>query len=344
MILDPILGWFSNDLAIDLGTANTVVYAKGKGIVVSEPSVVAVARDGRGVDKVRAVGKEAKEMLGRTPGNIVAIRPMKDGVIADFEITEAMLRYFIARVHDRKRLMRPRIVIAVPSGITEVEKRAVRESAMSTGAREVFLIDEPMAAAIGAGLPVTEPSGNMIIDIGGGTTEVAVISLAGIVYSNSVRVGGDKMDEAIINYVKRKYNLLIGERTAELIKITVGTAYPTTDVRSMEVKGRDLVGGVPKTLELKSDEVLEALQEPINAIVESVKVALERTPPELAADIVDKGIVMTGGGALLANLDILLREATGLPVMLAEDPLTAVANGVGRCLDGALLRDVSIQS
>jgi rod shape-determining protein MreB len=343
--LKRILGWFSNDLAIDLGTANTLVYAKGKGIVVSEPSVVAVLKDGHGPDKVRAVGKAAKEMLGRTPGNIVAIRPMKDGVIADFEVTEAMLRYFIERVHNRSStLVRPRIVIAVPSGITSVEQRAVRESAISAGAREVFLIEEPMAAAIGAGLPVTEPSGNMIVDIGGGTTEVAVISLSGIVYSNSTRVGGDKMDEAIINYVKRKYNLLIGERTAELIKVTIGTAYPTGEVRSMEVKGRDLVGGVPKTLEIKSDEVLEALQEPINAIVESVKVALERTPPELAADIVDKGIVMTGGGALLANLDILLREATGLPVMLAEDPLTAVANGVGRCLDGALLRDVSIAS
>ena len=345
MPLKRILGWFSNDLAIDLGTANTLVYAKGKGIVVSEPSVVAVLKDGHGPDKVRAVGKAAKEMLGRTPGNIVAIRPMKDGVIADFEVTEAMLRYFIERVHNRSStLVRPRIVIAVPSGITSVEQRAVRESAISAGAREVFLIEEPMAAAIGAGLPVTEPSGNMIVDIGGGTTEVAVISLSGIVYSNSVRVGGDKMDDAIINYVKRKYNLLIGERTAELIKMSIGTAYPTVDVRSMEVKGRDLVGGVPKTLEIKSDEVMEALQEPVNAIVESVKVALERTPPELAADIVDKGIVMTGGGALLANLDILLREATGLPVMLAEDPLTAVAIGVGRCLDGPLLKDVSIQS
>jgi rod shape-determining protein MreB len=343
-LLNRILGWFSSDLAIDLGTANTLVYAKNKGIVVCEPSVVAVTKDGRGPDKVRAVGREAKEMLGRTPGNIVAIRPMKDGVIADFEITEAMLRYFIMRVHNRSTLVRPRIVVAVPSGITEVEKRAVRESAMSAGAREVYLIEEPMAAAIGAGLPVTEPSGNMIVDIGGGTTEVAVISLSGIVYSNSVRVGGDKMDDAIINYVKRKYNLLIGERTAELIKITIGTAYPNADVKSMEVKGRDLVGGVPKTLEIKSDEVMEALQEPVNAIVEAVKVALERTPPELAADIVDKGIVMTGGGALLANLDILLREATGLPVMLAEDPLTAVAIGVGRCLDGALLKDVSIQS
>ncbi len=345
MLLDPIWGWFSNDLAIDLGTANTLVYAKGRGIVVSEPSVVAVVKDGRGPDKVRAVGREAKEMLGRTPGNIVAIRPMKDGVIADFEITEAMLRYFIQRVHNRSTLVRPRIVVAVPSGITEVEKRAVRESAVSAGAREVYLIEEPMAAAIGAGLPVTEPSGNMIVDIGGGTTEVAVISLSGIVYSNSARVGGDKMDEAIINYVKRKYNLLIGERTAELIKINIGTAYPSDESVSMEVKGRDLVAGVPKTLELKSDEVREALAEPINAVVESVKIALERTPPELSADIVDKGIVMVGGGALLDNLDVLLREATGLPVMLAEDPLTAVALGTGRCLDELkLLKEVTIRS
>jgi len=345
MLLDPILGWFSNDLAIDLGTANTLVYARGRGIVVSEPSVVAIVKDARGANKVRAVGREAKDMLGRTPGNIVATRPIKDGVIADFEVTEAMLRYFIARVHNRSTLVRPRIVIAVPSGITEVEKRAVRESAMSAGAREVYLIEEPMAAAIGAGLPVTEPSGNMIIDIGGGTTEVAVISLSGIVYSNSTRVGGDKMDEAIIDYIKRKYNMLIGERTAEEIKITIGTAYASEESRSMELKGRDLVAGVPKTLEVKSEEVREALQGPVNAVVDAVKVALEQTPPELAADIVDKGIVLTGGGALLRNLDILLREETGLPVMLAEDPLSAVALGTGRCLDEIhLLKDVSIRT
>ncbi|MCH2410678.1 rod shape-determining protein [Myxococcota bacterium] len=346
MSLNRILGWFSNDLAIDLGTANTLVFAKGKGIVVSEPSVVAVVKEARGPDKVRSVGREAKEMLGRTPGNIVAIRPMKDGVIADFEVTEAMLRYFIERVHNRSStLVRPRVVIAVPSGITSVEQRAVKESALSAGAREVYLIEEPMAAALGAQLPVTEPSGNMIVDIGGGTTEVAVISLSGVVYSNSTRVGGDKMDEAIINYIKRKYNLLVGERSAEKIKIEVGTAFPENELRVMEIKGRDLVAGVPKTLEIKSDEVLEALQEPINAVVESVKLALERTPPELAADIVDKGIVMVGGGALLRNLDILLRETTGLPVMVAEDPLTAVVLGTGQCLEELkLLRDVSITS
>ena len=345
MIIDTILGWFSTDLAIDLGTANTLVYVKGRGIVVSEPSVVAVSRDSRGPDRVRAVGKAAKEMLGRTPGHIVAIRPLKDGVIADFDITEAMLRYFIRRVHNRRTMVRPRIVIAVPSGITEVEKRAVRESAMLAGAREVYLVEEPMAAAIGAGLPVTEPSGNMIIDIGGGTTEVAVISLSGVVYSNSTRVGGDKMDEAIINYVKRKYNLLIGERSAEKIKIRIGTAYPTDTIESMEVKGRDLVLGIPKTLELKSEEVREALAEPVNAIVESVKMALEKTPPELSADILDKGIVLVGGGSMLANLDVLLRETTGLPVMLVEDPLTAVAIGTGRILDELeLLKEVTIRS
>ena len=341
-MLDRLLGLFSNDLAIDLGTANTLVYAKGRGIVSSEPSVVAVQTDSRGVDRVRAVGKEAKSMLGRTPGSIRAVRPLKDGVIADFEIAEAMLRYFIQRAHNRSTLLRPRIVISVPSGITEVEKRAVRESALSASAREVYLLDEPMAAAIGAGLPITEPSGNMILDIGGGTTEVAVISLAGIVYATSGRIGGDKMDEAILNYVKRKYNLLIGERTAERIKIEVGTAYPVDEVRTMVVKGRDLVAGVPKTLEINTEDVREALMEPVNAIVEATKAALERTPPELAADIADKGIVLTGGGALLENLDVLLREETGLPIMLAEDPFTAVVMGCGRCLDEIdLLKDVT---
>ncbi len=333
MIFDRLLGLFSNDLAIDLGTANTLIYVKGKGIIAFEPSVVAVQRDARGMKKVLAVGKEAKEMLGRTPGSIEAIRPMKEGVIADFEVTEAMLRYFIRKAHNRKTLIRPRIIICVPFGITEVEKRAVRESAESAGAREVFLIEQPMAAAIGAGLPITEPSGNMIVDIGGGTTQVAVISLAGIVYSRSVRVAGDKMDEAIIQYLKRKYNMLIGERTAEQIKINIGTAFPENEIRTMEIKGRDLVAGVPKTLEINSEEVREAIQEPINTIVETVKVALERTPPELASDIVDRGIVLAGGGALLRNIDLLLREETDLPVMIADDPLTCVVLGTGKALD-----------
>ncbi|MDO8526907.1 MAG: rod shape-determining protein [Deltaproteobacteria bacterium] len=333
MILDAFFGLFSNDLAIDLGTANTLVYVKGKGIIANEPSVVAVQKDMRGIKRVLAVGKEAKEMLGRTAGMIEAIRPMKDGVIADFEVTEAMLRYFIRKAHNRKTLIRPRIMICIPFGITEVEKRAVRESAESAGAREVYLIEEPMAAAIGAGLPITEPSGNMVVDIGGGTTEVAVISLAGIVFSKSIRVAGDKMDEAIIQYLKRKYNLLIGERTAEAIKITVGNAYPDGEIRTMEIKGRDLVAGVPKTMTINSEEIREAILEPINAIVEAVKITLERTPPELAADIVDKGIVLTGGGALLRNLDVLLREETGLPVTIAEDPLCCVVLGTGRALD-----------
>jgi rod shape-determining protein MreB len=338
-VLNRVLGMFSNDLAIDLGTANTLVYAKGRGIISSEPSVVAVDTVKH---RVRAVGKEAKSMLGRTPDSIKAVRPLRDGVIADFEIAEAMLRYFIQKAHNRSTFLRPRIVISVPSGITEVEKRAVRESALSASAREVYLIDEPMAAAIGAGLPITEPSGNMIIDIGGGTTEVAIISLSGIVYANSVRVGGDKMDDAILNYVKRKYNLLIGERTAERIKIEIGSAYPSDEQRSLVVKGRDLVAGVPKTLEINSEDIREALTEPVNAIVEATKIALERTPPELAADIADKGIVLSGGGSMLRNLDILLREETGLPIMLAEDPFTAVVMGCGRCLDEAdLLRDVT---
>lgn len=333
MILDKIFGLFSSDLAIDLGTANTLVYVKGKGIVCAEPSVVAVQKDAKGMKKVLAVGREAKEMLGRTPGNIEAIRPMKDGVIADFEITEAMLRYFIRKVHNRKNLVRPRIIICVPFGITEVERRAVRESAQCAGAREVYLIEEPMAAAIGAGLPITEATGNMIVDIGGGTTEVAVISLAGIVFSQSVRVAGDKMDEAIIQYIKRKYNLLIGERTAEMVKITIGNAYPNGEVKTMEIKGRDLVAGVPRVMVVNGDEIREAITEPVNAIVEAVRIALEKTPPELAADIVDKGIVLTGGGALLKNLDLLIRAETGLPVTIGDDPLSAVVLGTGKALD-----------
>lgn len=343
MILDYLLGMFSNDLAIDLGTANTLVYVKGKGIVIDEPSVVAVQNYGGGNKKVLAVGSEAKQMVGRTPGHIVAIRPMKEGVIADFEVTEAMLRHFITKVHNRKTLVRPRIIICVPSGITPVERRAVKESAESAGAREVYLIEEPMAAGIGAGLPITEPSGNMVVDIGGGTTEVAVISLAGIVYAKSVRVGGDKMDEAIIQYIKRKYNLLIGERTAESIKITIGSASPLEELEVMEIKGRDLVAGVPQTIEVNADEIREALTEPLNAILEAVRVALERTPPELAADIVDKGIVLTGGGAMLRNLDVLVREETGLPITVIDDPLTCVVRGSGKVLDELdLLREVTL--
>ena len=333
MFLDPLVGMFSKDLAIDLGTANTLVYVKGKGIVANEPSVVAVTRDARGIKRVLAVGKEAKEMLGRTAGTIEAIRPMKDGVIADFEVTEAMLRYFIQKVHHRKSLIRPRVIVCIPFGVTEVEKRAVRESAESAGAREVYLIEEPMAAAIGAGLPITEPTGSMVVDIGGGTTEVAVISLAGIVFSKSVRVAGDKMDEAIIHFLKRKYNLLIGERTAEAVKIAIGTAYPDGDIRTMEIKGRDLIAGVPKTIEVNSEEMREAIVEPVNAIVDAVKITLERTPPELSSDLYDKGIVLTGGGALLRNLDILLREETGLPVVVADDPLSCVVMGSGKALD-----------
>ncbi len=350
-LFDALLGMFSSDLAIDLGTANTLVYLKGKGVVVSEPSVVAVQSDAVGQKKVLAVGSEAKNMLGRTPGSIVAIRPMKDGVIADFDITEEMLRYFIRKIHNRRALIRPRIVICVPSGITQVEKRAVKESAESAGAREVYLIEEPMAAAIGAGLPITEASGNMIVDIGGGTTEVAVISLAGIVFAKSVRVGGDKMDEALAQYLKRQYNLLIGERTSEDIKIRIGSAYPDAATSSsggtwdtMEVKGRDLVSGLPTTLETQC-RGSPSLSEPINAIVEAVRIALERTPPELAADIVDKGIVLAGGGALLRNLDQLLREETGLPVVIAEDPLSCVVIGSGKVLDELdLLKQVTVTS
>ncbi|MFZ0612726.1 MAG: rod shape-determining protein [Desulfobacterales bacterium] len=334
LFLDSILGIFSNDLAIDLGTANTLVYVKGKGIVLNEPSVVAVSMDGRSKNRVLAVGGEAKHMLGRTPGSIVAIRPLRDGVIADFEVTEAMLRHFIQKVHNRRSFVRPRIIIAVPSGITQVEKRAVRESAESAGAREVFLIEEPMAAAIGANLPITEPTCNMVVDIGGGTTEVAVISLAGIVYSRSMRVAGDKMDEAIIQYIKRKYNLLIGERTAEIIKTTIGNAYPNPkDLETIEVKGRDLASGIPKILSIDSEEIRVAISEQVDAIVETVKIALEQTPPELSADIVDRGIVLTGGGALLKNLDKLLREETSLPITVTEDPLSTVALGAGRALD-----------
>ncbi|OGP70866.1 MAG: rod shape-determining protein [Deltaproteobacteria bacterium RBG_13_58_19] len=342
MFLDPILGWFSNDLAIDLGTANTLVYVKGKGIVLSEPSVVAVRKDARDRNRVLAVGREAKMMLGRTPGNIVAIRPMKDGVIADFEITEAMLRHFIRKVHNRRSLIRPRIIVCVPSGITPVEKRAVRESAESAGAREVYLIEEPMAAAIGAGLPITEPICNMVVDIGGGTTEVAVISLAGIVYSKSVRVGGDKMDEAILLYIKRNYNLAIGERTSEIIKTTIGNAYPG-EMETMDVKGRDLVTGIPKIIAINSDEVRQAIQEQIDTIVATVKTALEQTPPELAADIVDRGIYLTGGGALLKNLDVLLHQETGLPIKITEDPLATVVLGSGKALDNLhILKEVMV--
>jgi rod shape-determining protein MreB len=340
MALKSLLSMFSNDLAIDLGTANTLVYAKNKGIVVREPSIVAVNKINNNVE---AVGKEAKEMLGRTPGNIVAIRPMKDGVIADFEVTEKMIKYFIEKAHGRRFLVKPRIVISVPSEITQVEKRAVKDSALRAGATEVYLIEQAMAAAIGAGLPITDPTGNMIVDIGGGTTDVAVISLAGIVYSRSVRVAGNEMDDAIIQYIKRKYNLLIGERTAEQVKIEIGSAFPLDDEMTMEIKGRDLVEGVPKTLVVSDEEIREALSETVATIVEAVRVALERTPPELSADIMDKGIIIAGGGSMLKNLDKRLREETGLPVTLAEDPLACVALGTGQMLtDFNLLRKISI--
>jgi rod shape-determining protein MreB len=331
---------FSSDLAIDLGTANTLVFAEGRGIVVREPSIVAVNRI---TNKVEAVGSAAKEMLGRTPGNIVAIRPMKDGVIADFEVTERMLDYFIKKAHGRSLFVRPKIVISVPSDITQVEKRAVKDSALQAGASEVFIVEQAMAAAIGAGLPITEPTGNMIVDIGGGTTDVAVISLAGIVYSKSVRVASNEMDEAIIQYIKRKYNLLIGERTAEQIKIEIGSAYPLDEPISMEIKGRDLVEGVPKTLTLTDAEVREALAETVGIILDAVRVALEKTPPELSADIMDKGIVLTGGGSMLKNLDRRLREETGLPIATAEEPLSSVALGTGAMLaDVDLLRKISL--
>ncbi len=344
MLFDFILGKFSNDLAVDLGTANTLVYVRGKGIVLREPSVVAVHRDARGIKKVLAVGAEAKLMLGKTPGNIEAIRPMKGGVIADFDITEAMLRHFIQRVHNRRTLIRPRIIVSIPSGVTQVERRAVKETAESAGAREVYLIEEPMAAAIGAGMPIKEPVSSMVVDIGGGTTEVAVISLSGIVYAKSVRVAGDKMDEAIVQYLKRKYSLLIGERTAEMIKTTIGCAYPDEELKTVEVKGRDLISGIPKIIEINSEEAREAIAEPVSIIVDTIRDALEQMPPELAGDIVDRGIVLTGGGALLRNLDTLLREETGLPVSVADDPLSTVARGSGIALDELeLLREVAIQ-
>jgi rod shape-determining protein MreB len=342
-ILNRFFGMFSSDLAIDLGTANTCVYVKGRGIILREPSVVAVKRDTKGINRVLAVGLEAKKMLGRTPGNITAIRPMKDGVIADFEITEAMLRHFITKVHNSRRLVRPRIIICVPTGITQVEKRAVKESAESAGAREVYLIEEPMAAAIGANLPITEPTSNMVVDIGGGTTEVAVISLSGVVYSRSVRVGGDKMDDAIRHHVKRKYNMLIGEGSAEQIKTTIGTAFDTDEEMEMEVKGRDLVSGIPQHIKITSSEVRKAISEQVDSIVQGVRIALEQTPPELAADIVDRGIVLTGGGALLRGLDQLLREETSLPITVVDDPLSTVAIGSGKVLDTLdVLKEVTV--
>jgi rod shape-determining protein MreB and related proteins len=344
VLFDFILGKFSNDLAIDLGTANTLVYVKGKGIVLSEPSVVAVHKDSRGVKKVLAVGSEAKKMLGRTPGNIIAIRPLRDGVIADFDITEAMLRHFILMVHNRRTLVRPRIIVSIPSGITQVERRAVKETVESAGAREIFLIEEPMAAAIGSGLPITEPISSMVVDIGGGTTEVAVISLSGIVYAKSVRVAGDRMDEEIVQYMRRKFNLLIGERTGEIIKTTIGCAYPEKELKTVDVRGRDLISGIPKIVEINSEEVREAIMEPVSLIIDAVKDALENSPPELAGDIVDRGIMLTGGGALLRGIDLLIREETGLPVTIADDPLSAVVRGAGMALDQLdILKEVTVQ-
>ena len=336
-----VFSLISSDLAIDLGTANTLVYAKGKGIVVNEPSIVAINKN---TGAIEAVGKEAKEMVGRTPGNIVAIRPMKDGVIADFKVTERMLNYFIQKAHGRKMLVHPRIVIGVPSEITQVEKRAVSESAYRAKASEVHLVEQAMVAAIGAGLPITEPAGNMVVDIGGGTTDVAVISLSGIVYSRSVRVAGNEMDDAIMSYLKRKYNLLIGERTAEQIKIQIGSASPLDQPSKMEIKGRNLIEGVPKTVTVEDTEIREALSECVATIVNAIRVALERTPPELSADISDRGIVLTGGGAMIKNLDRRIREETGLPVSIAEDPLASVVLGTGKMLtDFKLLRRIAIE-
>src|SRR6187549_1571734 len=336
-MLSRVIGLFSADMGIDLGTANTLVYVKGRGIVLNEPSVVALTTQS-GKRQVLAVGEEAKMMLGRTPGNIEAIRPMRDGVIADFEVAEEMIKHFIRKVHNRRSFANPMIIVCVPSGSTAVERRAIQESALSAGARRVFLIEEPMAAAIGAGLPVTEPSGSMVVDIGGGTTEVAVISLGGIVYSRSVRVGGDKMDEAIISYIRRNHNLLIGESSAERIKMDIGAASQSEDGDQgplREVRGRDLMNGVPREVLVSQRQIADSLAEPVSSIVEAVKVALENTPPELAADIVDKGIVLTGGGSLLSNLDQVLRDETGLPVSIADDPLSCVALGTGRTLENA---------
>ncbi|MDR1921093.1 MAG: rod shape-determining protein [Candidatus Adiutrix sp.] len=344
MKLRSLFKFLSNDLAIDLGTANTLVYLKGRGVILDEPSVVAVRKDGKGA-KVLAVGREAKEMFGKVPGNIEVIRPMKDGVIADFEITQAMLRHFIRKATRSSFIsIKPRIIVAVPSGITQVEKKAVREAAEQAGASEVYLIEEPMAAAIGAGLPITEPTANMVVDIGGGTTEVAVISLAGIVFSKSVRVGGDKMDEAIMHYIRKKYNLMIGEPTAELIKHNVGTAYPSDQVETLEVNGLDTVMGIPKTIVVDSEEIRKSIFEQVDAIVAAVRIALERTPPELAAEIVNRGIVLTGGGAKLRRLDVLLREETGLPIVIADAPLITVAVGSGRALESLdMLKLISIR-
>src|SRR5438045_7886523 len=328
-MLGNFRNYFSTDIGIDLGTANTLVYVRDRGIVLREPSVVAIQT---GTSHVLAVGEEAKRMLGRTPGNIQAIRPMKDGVIADFEITEAMLRYFIQKVHNRRYGIKPRVIVAVPSGITEVEKRAVKDSATHAGARDVYLIEQPMASAIGVGLPVHEPAGNMIVDIGGGTCEIAIISLAGIVFSRSLRVGGDEFDETIVAHMKRAYNLIIGERTAEEIKIRIGSSFPLEQELTMEVKGRDLSAGLPKTLTVRSEEIREALKEPLTSILESIRIKLERCPPQLSADLLDRGIVMAGGGSLLRGIDRLVAEETGLPVHIADDPLTAVAEGTGRVL------------